>query len=156
MVFSAPCINVFHALLTQGQLNREGGPDMVDSEGFMATGWEGHIKEDKDPNGVHQHSPGAKLDQGKDRPYLVISGFKHALQEVVKNGTFGANKYTDEGWKQVSNAHNRYLDAALRHFMKYDLHEDANDIDPESKVHHLAATAWNILAVLELILENKS
>lgn len=109
---------------------------------------------EKDPTGKNQHEPGAKLDQGKLRPYLVMTGFKHALYHVWSNGTFGANKYTDNGWMQVPDAKNRYMDAAFRHFDKWDRKEDKDNIDPESKTHHLCAMAWNILAVAELELRN--
>ena len=112
-------------------------------------------KLESDPNGIDQHQPGAKLDAGKLRPYLVMNGFKHALHHVWSNGTFGANKYTDNGWREVPNAQNRYLDAAFRHFEKWMLQEDRDNIDPESKTHHLAAMAWNILAVCELELISK-
>lgn len=102
---------------------------------------------EKDPNGLSQHAPGAKLDKGKTRPYLVYSGFSNALQEVWENGTFGANKYSDNGWKEVPNAHDRYMDAALRHLNQYMIGEIR---DKDSNTHHLGAVAWNILAVLEL------
>lgn len=42
-----------------------------------------------------QHQKGIKLDQGKQRPDLVMAGFAHALHEVAKVSTFGAEKYTD-------------------------------------------------------------
>jgi hypothetical protein len=63
-----------------------------------------------DPNGLDPHEPGAKLDAGKIRPQLVLGGFSRALEEVVKVGTYGANKYTElsdiqmlqcvTGWKR--------------------------------------------------------
>jgi hypothetical protein len=105
-----------------------------------------------DPNGIGAHEPGAKLDGGKLRPHLVEAGFIHALQEVWKDGTYGANKYTDNGWREVPNAKCRYLDAHKRHYDKWLLGEDYDD---ESKVHHLGAAVWNLLAVLELELVHK-
>lgn len=110
-------------------------------------------KKEKDPNGIAQHSPGAKLDDGKLRPYLVYNGFKRALQEVWKDGTYGANKYTDYGWQQVPNARERYLDAFFRHFDKNIVNGEL--YDDESGVHHLGAAIWNLLAVLELELIEK-
>ncbi len=109
--------------------------------------------QEKDPKGKNPHESGAKLDAGKVRPYLVYASFIHALQEVWNNGTFGAYKYTANGWKEVENAHDRYLEAALRHFDKYLLGEDR---DQDSNTHHLGAVAWNILAVLELELTEVS
>lgn len=106
---------------------------------------------EKDPNGLNQHFPGAKLDAGKQRPYLVYKDFILALEEVFNNGTFGANKYTPSGWKSVLNADERYLDAALRHL---NLYVKGEQRDKESNTHHLGAVVWNILAVLQLELEN--
>ena len=72
-------------------------------------------KVEKDPNGMDQHESGAKLDQGKLRPDLVLGGFNRALSAVVAVGTFGANKYTENGWLSVPNGIARYSDAAGRH-----------------------------------------
>jgi len=109
---------------------------------------------EKDPNGLDSHAPGAKLDAGKSRPGLVLSDFVNALQEVVHNGTFGANKYSDSGWLSVKNGKERYMDAALRHLIK---HWSGEKRDAESGTLHLAAVAWNMLACAELELrkENK-
>jgi hypothetical protein len=104
-----------------------------------------------DPNGLDPHEPGAKLDAGKIRPQLVLGGFSRALEEVVKVGTYGADKYTDNGWMQVENGIERYSDAAMRHWL-----EEAQGLecDPESKLLHAAHHAWNALARLELILRD--
>lgn len=68
-----------------------------------------------DPNGKTPNEPGAKLDAGKNRIGLVLFGFARALQEVGKVGTYGANKYTDNGWTEVPDGERRYTDALLRH-----------------------------------------
>ena len=96
-----------------------------------------------DPNGIDQHSPGAKMDSGKVRAALVLQDFGKALIEVSRVGTFGAEKYTPHGWLSVKNGEERYLDAAMRHILKAGMDED-------SGLDHLAHAAWNILAVLEL------
>ena len=54
---------------------------------------------------------GVKLDSGKNRLGLVLGGFSHALWLVGCVGTLGVDKYTDNGWQQVKNGRNRYLDA---------------------------------------------
>lgn len=86
---------------------------------------------------------GVKYDSGKMRPTLVLDSFRKALKQVIEVGTFGANKYSDDGWKTVPNAKARYRDALYRHLM-----EDGND--PESNLSHLTHAAWNILALMEL------
>ena len=88
---------------------------------------------------------GVKLDIGKIRLGLVLSGFSTALKEVGKVGTFGANKYTDNGWQEVENAKERYTDALLRHLFA---HFEGEPIDKESGLLHLAHCAWNALAIL--------
>lgn len=105
---------------------------------------------ESDPNGIQQHEPGAKLDAGKNRLGLVFSGFALALQAVGAVGTYGANKYTDEGWKAVPDANKRYTDAMLRHLFK---EFSGEHLDQETGFLHAAHAAWNALARLEKILE---
>ncbi len=102
---------------------------------------------------MSQHAPGAKLDSGKLRPYLVHSGFVNAFEEVYKAGTAGAAKYSDYGWHKVPNGIHRYLDAHGRHLSAYMRGEDR---DSETTAHHLGAAAWNLLGALELILEESN
>jgi len=99
---------------------------------------------------VDPHVPGAKLDSDKPRLDLVLGGFSKALLEVGKVGTFGANKYTDNGWRFVDNARERYRSAELRHYF-----EEARGelVDPESSLYHAAHKAWNALADLELLIK---
>lgn len=104
------------------------------------------------PDGLGQHEAGAKVDAGKERAHLVLGSFSRALMAVSEVGTFGANKYTDNGWLQVSNAHERYCDAMLRHYLK-DQHGE--ETDPDSGLLHAAHLAWNALATLELILREE-
>ena len=96
-----------------------------------------------DPNGKSANEPGAKLDAGKVRPALVIQGFRRALLAISEVGTFGAAKYTDNGWKSVPDGRKRYEDALYRHLL-------AEGVDEQSGLPHLAHAAWNILAILEL------
>ena len=104
---------------------------------------------EQDPNGLSPHVPGAKLDATKPNCDLVFGGFSNALLEVAKVGTFGARKYTDNGWKQVPNGVSRYRSAAYRHLLSNDF------LDSDSSLPHLAQAAWNCLAALELILATK-
>lgn len=108
---------------------------------------------ESDPLGKSPNEAGAKLDAGKNRLGLVISGFALALQEVGLVGTFGANKYTANGWQTVPNGIERYTDAMYRHLLK----EAAGEhIDPDSEMLHAAQVAWNALARLNLILQARS
>ena len=96
---------------------------------------------------VDPHVPGAKLDHGKPRMGLMMRGFRNSLLEVAKVSTFGAKKYTPDGWVEVPDGIDRYFDAALRHLLT----SSVEDKDEESGYFHLAHAAWNILAVLELL-----
>lgn len=99
-----------------------------------------------DPHGLDPHQPGAKLDAGKNRLGLVMRGFTRALFEVGRVGTYGAEKYTDNGWLEVENGEERYMDAAYRHLAE----DELNPFDTSAALFHLAQAAWNLLAVLEL------
>lgn len=103
-------------------------------------------------NADAKHAPGAKLDNGKPRHGLVLGAFSNALTEVAKVGTFGANKYSDNGWLSVPNGLARYTDAMLRHHFA---EAGGEELDKESGLHHAAHRAWNALAVLELALREK-
>lgn len=104
---------------------------------------------DHDPNGIDQHQPGSKLDALKPRPALVLGSFSRALMAVTHVGTYGAIKYTPDGWRFVPEGHQRYSEAMLRHLLAESMGE--ND-DRESGLSHAAHVAWNALARLELML----
>ena len=100
-----------------------------------------------DPLGIDQHAPGAKLDGGKSRPALVLGGFASAVEAMVKVGSDGARKYTDNGWKTVPNGKARYEDAMLRHLLA---HLGGEVLDPESGSPHISHCMWNAAAIYEL------
>ena len=107
-----------------------------------------------DPTGRCSSDPGAKLDAGKI-PVMrgAIYQFPRALETVAQLSDFGARKYTWNGWESVPDGVQRYRDARGRHefaLAKGETH------DPDSKVHHLTAVAWNALAELELMLRNEA
>lgn len=106
------------------------------------------MQKESDPHNIPQHSPGAKLDSGKQIPYTVLGAFAPALQEVTRVGTYGANKYTKHGWISVPNGKERYYEAMLRHLLE-DM-KTTDSVDPETQITHLAHAAWNILAILTL------
>lgn len=105
-----------------------------------------------DPTGRDAHTPGAKLDAGKIRAGLVLGAFPHALRKVCEVGTYGANKYTDNGWLSVPNGHARYTDAMLRHYLS---EVGGERCDKDTGIEHAAHLAWNALARLELMLREE-
>lgn len=99
---------------------------------------------------------------GKVQMDLFDSGFPNAITEVAKVMTWAAeNKgYKPHDWKQLPNAETEFSAAASRHRVKGFI-QKAEGIaaidrtDEESNIVHLAHTAFNILAELELVLTGK-
>ena len=102
---------------------------------------------ESDPNGLTPQTPGAKLDSSKNRLGLVLGSFSVALIAVGEVGTYGARKYSDNGWLEVENAKERYKDALYRHLLA---HESGELLDKETGLSHLAHLAWNSLAILHM------
>lgn len=100
-----------------------------------------------DPFGMSQHDSGAKLDKNKKRVWLMMAGFANALESVSAVTTKGAEKYTPNGWVNVPNAEERYMDAFGRHLLAYGKGEI---VDTDTGCLHLSQMVWNLLAVLEL------
>ena len=100
-----------------------------------------------DPNGTDPHTPGAKLDAGKIRPWLCITGFSRALAAVADVTTKGAIKYTPNGWQNVPGGQERYMEAFSRHMLALARGEQ---FDADTGCLHKAQMVWNLLASLEL------
>ena len=92
---------------------------------------------------------GIKHDHGKPRASLVVHGFARALLEVSAVATFGAEKYSANGWVSVPNGCERYTDAMYRHLLA---EAAGQQCDAESGLAHAAHAAWCALARLELML----
>ena len=105
-------------------------------------------KRETDPYGRDPHTPGAKLDAGKVRVDLIFDDMALALIEVARVATYGAQKYTEGGWLDVPNGHQRYTAAMDRHRLA----EAIEPYDPDSQLLHAAHLAWNAVARLELVL----
>ena len=114
----------------------------------------GHCCEEKerDPKGLDQHAPGAKLDAGKLRPSLVLHSMSRAIDAIVQISEYGAKKYSPGGWHYVEDGYERYTDALMRHLLV----EERETWDKESEFLHVAHVAWNAVARLELLLAEES
>lgn len=93
------------------------------------------------------HTPGAKDDDGKDTPGLILRDFPNAMRMVAHVATLGAKKYSESGWKEVPFARKRYLDAMMRHQLEIEM---GNQVDHETKAPHSAHVAWNALALAQI------
>ena len=69
------------------------------------------------------------------------------IEDVVKVYTAGAKKYGPDKWQELPDGIRRYKAALLRHLVEYD---KGNKIDEETGCHHLAAVAWNAIAMLHI------
>ena len=81
-----------------------------------------------------------KHDNGKQLISLIDPKFIEGLATVM---TQGANKYGRDNWKECKEPH-RYLDALLRHTLKY---WDGEKVDTESGKSHLYHIAFNAMAL---------
>jgi len=104
----------------------------------------------------------AERKADKIRMELFDDGFPNAVLEIAKVMTWAqkVKGYKDHDWVNLPDAENSLKGAASRH------RRDANGqkmsgiaanerVDHESKLHHLAHSAFNVLAELELILTGK-
>ena len=107
---------------------------------------------ERDPHGTDPHSPGAKLDAGKPMVWLCVSGFSNALAEVASVTTKGATKYTPNGWVNVPDGQQRYMEAFGRHMIALGRGELR---DADTGCLHKAQMIWNLLASLELELRTQ-
>ena len=92
---------------------------------------------------------GLKYDNDKSRMGLVPP---YALESVADVLTFGAQKYAVDNWKHVDNAHERYMDAALRHIIAY---QKGEVYDTESNLPHLSHAICCLMFLLDLDLVAK-
>lgn len=94
-----------------------------------------------------------KYDGGKAPVYRgAISYFPRAISAVAEVSAFGASKYAWNGWRGVDDGFNRYSDAMVRH-LGYEATGEV--LDPDSGLLHAAHAAWNALARLELLIEER-
>lgn len=107
---------------------------------------------ESDPTGKDPHQPGAKLDAGKVEMGLILNGMPRALLQVARVATYGANKYTRDGWMSVPDGPRRYTDAMYRH-LNAEARGEVHDAD--TQLEHAAHAAWNALARLELLLRGQ-
>ena len=73
------------------------------------------------------------------------------IEDIVKVYTAGAKKYGPNTWQELPDGIRRYKAALLRHLVEYD---KGNKIDEETGCHHLAAVAWNAIAMLHIAKQN--
>lgn len=91
---------------------------------------------------------GRKEDVGKPPLDLVPTDWVVGLSRVCE---YGRDKYGADNWRKGFKWSRLYA-AALRHLFKF---WDGEDIDTESRKHHLLHAAWNCLALFWYALRRK-
>lgn len=94
---------------------------------------------------------GIKYDTDKPRLAEMLVDFKEPLLALCKVWEFGANKYSKSNWKLVDNGKDRYTNAMIRHLFA----EDNSPVDDESLLLHASHIAFNALARLYFILQER-
>lgn len=93
---------------------------------------------------------GRKFDSGK-LDYTLVPW--DGLEDVVKVLEFGAKKYARDNWRHVEGAEQRYLAAAIRHLVAYQIQQPT---DEETGISHLAHAGCCLLFLLALEKRNGS
>ena len=86
---------------------------------------------------------GVKYDSKKPDYSLIPP---HALDDVAKVLTYGAQKYDRHNWKQLENLDTRYFAAAQRHLWAL---QRGEILDEETGIHHAAHAICCIMFMLE-------
>ncbi len=90
-----------------------------------------------------------KFDAGKPALHFLLN---ESTNEIGKALTYGAEKYSAYNYKQNGGlAQSQLMSAALRHMNQYWCGED---LDKESRVHHLACASANMVMLLDMIKNN--
>lgn len=98
----------------------------------------------KNPFNMFKDSPkGLKYDNNKPRPDLIPP---LSLMEISKVMAYGAKKYGENNWRHVT-PKERYIAAAMRHIIEYQI---GNKVDSESRLSALAHAATSLMMLLEL------
>lgn len=85
-----------------------------------------------------------KHDCGKPRMDLLPF---EALERVAMIMTYGAAKYSENAWRTIPDAQQRYTAALMRHLSK---HMQGELIDPESGLSHIDHMACNAVFLCAL------
>lgn len=116
---------------------------------LLENGGEILLNDVAETKGVLEENSGIKYSSDKVPLYTVLNQFKKAFIEVAKRSKSGHEKYKefDKDWKnfkRIPNAKEEYSNALVRHLLRE---------GEDTELEHLAACAWNSLALLEIYLD---
>jgi hypothetical protein len=91
---------------------------------------------------LQNREEGRKFDDGKPRWDLLPFG---PVEDVVRVLTFGAKKYADNNWQNVTPFRERYFSAAMRHIAAY---KRGEWLDTDSNLPHLAHAICDLIFLM--------
>lgn len=94
-----------------------------------------------------------KADGGKTKPDLIELGFPRALRLVQATTDYGSEKYEEHSWRSVDDGFARYQRAYARHRQDRILDGNFMSRDKESNLPHVAHELFNLMAMMELYLQ---
>lgn len=123
----------------QGQLELSLGP-ITAVNSLRGPNEDAGLRHDQGEIGTNR-GDGLRYDTGKNRLDLIPPEWEWELARVL---TAGAAKYQPRNW-ELGMAWSKVLGPSRRHQNKFLRGEQ---IDEETKCHHLALAAWNLLALM--------
>lgn len=91
-----------------------------------------------------------KLKLTKTKWHLLETEFLKDIAEVL---TYGANKYSEDNWKNIDDAYNVYYDALMRHIAEWKL---SGALDEDDNKSHLVHAACNLMFLYYFDKENQN
>lgn len=98
-----------------------------------------------------ENTPSIKNDRLDDKLRWELLPLED-VEDIVRVYTAGAKKYGENKWQDLPDGIRRYKAALLRHLVEFD---KGNEIDEETGSLHLAAVAWNAIAMLHISKKTK-
>lgn len=90
-------------------------------------------------NKIDKFKSGAVRENNEGKGKYVLLA-PRAIKRVALRAEYGSKKYSSRNWEKGM-PNSRFLDSALRHLFQY--------MEGKNSEDHLAASCWNIMAIME-------
>lgn len=94
-------------------------------------------------------SEALRFNSGKPHVSYILH-FPCSIESIARIMEYGAKKYGDMNWAKGGKPDTEYLDSCMRHILKF---VEGEPIDEESGCHHIGHAIWNLLALMDLNLQ---
>jgi hypothetical protein len=121
----------------------------MDRPTFNSMGTQINCQSPPDMGGKFDADLGGKKYDGGKADFTLLPLW--ALAPVVRVLEMGARKYARDSWQNVPDGKRRYTAAALRHLAAVTA---GDQHDHESKLHHVAHAACNLIFLLGLMIND--